>query len=288
MCDPAYARLPGARAEANAIVKRLTAPGALPAREDHRVDQSRRRNAAGARRPTILNALMARDWRIVHVSATANRLVRQRFRWGAVRRPGSIRTAIRAASCLSECSFLGPREIENMRVVPELVFVNCCHLAARNSAQLVRKYDRARFAATVAEEADQHRRALRHRRRLGGRRCDRQRVRDDVLRCNIAVRAPVPRRSCRCSRGGAGGGRQHVGGVVSVLRRPGLDLQASGGRRAERCPPVDRASLGSPSAIGLENALETLEVESKFQGRTGEAQRVRLYNISRTGSAPLG
>ena len=43
-----------------------------------------------------------------------------------------------------------------MRVVPELVFVNCCHLGARDSAELLRnpevgRYDRAMFAAGVAE-----------------------------------------------------------------------------------------------------------------------------------------
>ncbi len=38
---------------------------------------------------------------------------------------------------LSDGTFLGPHEIHNMRVVPELVFVNCCHLAARSAAQLL-------------------------------------------------------------------------------------------------------------------------------------------------------
>ena len=56
---------------------------------------------------------------------------------------------------LSNNTFLGPHEIEKMRVVPELVFVNCCHLAARNIGQLLDsdalRYDRARFAAGVAE-----------------------------------------------------------------------------------------------------------------------------------------
>ena len=31
---------------------------------------------------------------------------------------------------LSDNTFLGPREVQAMRVVPELVFLNCCHLAA--------------------------------------------------------------------------------------------------------------------------------------------------------------
>jgi hypothetical protein len=61
---------------------------------------------------------------------------------------------------LSDRTFLGPREIRNMRVVPELVFVNCCHLAARDPTQFLRDdtspfyrpYDRARFASGVAAE----------------------------------------------------------------------------------------------------------------------------------------
>ena len=54
---------------------------------------------------------------------------------------------------LSGDAFLGTREIRNMRTVPELVFVNCCHLAARTPAELLRgTYDRSRFAANVAEE----------------------------------------------------------------------------------------------------------------------------------------
>ena len=54
---------------------------------------------------------------------------------------------------LSNGTFLGPREIGSMRVVPELVFVNCCHLAARNAAEVLgRPPDRALFAAGVAEK----------------------------------------------------------------------------------------------------------------------------------------
>ena len=37
-----------------------------------------------------------------------------------------------------------------MRTVPELVFVNCCHLGARRRRQLLNTYDRAEFASGVA------------------------------------------------------------------------------------------------------------------------------------------
>src|SRR5204863_5221743 len=52
---------------------------------------------------------------------------------------------------LSNGTFLGPNEISNMRTVPELVFVNCCHLGAADADQLLKtKYDRAEFASGVA------------------------------------------------------------------------------------------------------------------------------------------
>ena len=52
---------------------------------------------------------------------------------------------------LSNGTFLGPDEIRNMRTVPELVFVNCCHLGSgrcRSAAE--HRYDRAEFASGVA------------------------------------------------------------------------------------------------------------------------------------------
>ena len=38
---------------------------------------------------------------------------------------------------LSNGTFLGPDEIRNMRTVPELVFVNCCHLGSADAEQLL-------------------------------------------------------------------------------------------------------------------------------------------------------
>jgi len=41
--------------------------------------------------------------------------------------------------------------VKAMRTVPELVFLNCCHLAARDAKSVLAPYDRAQFAATIAE-----------------------------------------------------------------------------------------------------------------------------------------
>ncbi|MFN7631629.1 MAG: CHAT domain-containing protein [Cyanobacteriota bacterium] len=80
---------------------------------------------------TIINKLMERDWRVVHISGH-----------GMLPEAGNPRGVV-----LSDGLYLGPQEIGMMRVVPELVFVNCCHLAAS-----AKPYNRAKFAASVAEQ----------------------------------------------------------------------------------------------------------------------------------------
>ena len=121
----------------------------------------------GADALTVINALMERDWRIVHIART-RRAARDA---GPVpTKPGDPPQQLinPRGVVLSGDSFLGPREIQSMRVVPELVFVNCCHLAA-----LVGRGADVRPAALCRERrrrADQHWRALCRGRRLGGRR----------------------------------------------------------------------------------------------------------------------
>ena len=126
-----------------------------------------------------------------------------------------------------------------MRVVPELVFVNCCHLARAQRRPAARKRPpiRPRFAAGVADAADPHRRALRRRRGLGGRRRGGARVRHELLQGAAAQRA-VRRRGRRRAGGGAEGGRQHLG-RLPVLRRPGLAARQVGSAAA-----ADRGGAG--------------------------------------------
>jgi tetratricopeptide (TPR) repeat protein len=120
-----YGKLPGALAEAKAVVKQLTGPGGIAASRVVRlVDQ----DDATA----IINALLQRRYRIVHIAGHGE--------------PGGAGGVV-----MSGDTFLGPREIESMRTVPELVFVNCCHLAARDAGDTLRPFDRSEFAANVAE-----------------------------------------------------------------------------------------------------------------------------------------
>jgi triacylglycerol esterase/lipase EstA (alpha/beta hydrolase family) len=136
MADPArYPRLPGALAEGKAVARQLGAIGGIPPQRltallDHD-DAS-----------TVINALYARRYRIVHIAGHGEPRTEDQ--------PGQPGTE--GGVVMSGGTFLGPHEIGNMRTVPELVFVNCCHLAAREPGQTLRDFDRSGFAAGVADQ----------------------------------------------------------------------------------------------------------------------------------------
>jgi CHAT domain-containing protein len=123
-----YGPLPGALAEAQAVVAQLGGSGGIGA---ERVTALLEHNDARS----VINALLARRYRIVHVA-------------------GHGEAGLDGGVVLSDGTFLGPREIETMRTVPELVFVNCCHLAGREAAQTLAPpaLERSTFAAGVADK----------------------------------------------------------------------------------------------------------------------------------------
>ena len=130
-CPPEYPRLLGARSEALAVRGCLTADAGLDVIDLISEDPS----VAGASAREVVNALFEKPWRIVHIAGHGMP--------GTGSSPGGV--------VLSSGSFLGPDEFRNMRVVPELVFVNCCHLGAADAAQLLNtRFDRAEFASGVA------------------------------------------------------------------------------------------------------------------------------------------
>jgi CHAT domain-containing protein len=122
-----YPPLPGARAEAIAVATRLTSGSAG-------VDAARVRALTSGNDDArnIINALFERPYRIVHVAGH-----------GAPGPDGGV--------VLSGGTYLGAAEVKAMRVVPELVFLNCCHLAALDAKTVLAPFDRAEFAATIAE-----------------------------------------------------------------------------------------------------------------------------------------
>ena len=128
-CDPAmYPRLEGARKEAIAVAERLSSPGSgiAPEKVLSLVDQNDAQ--------TIINALFERRYRVVHIAGH-----------GAYSANGGVVLS-------GKDTYLGANEVRAMRTVPELVFLNCCHLAGRDAATTLRPYDRAAFAANIAEE----------------------------------------------------------------------------------------------------------------------------------------
>ena len=128
LCDPTiYPRLEGARREAAAVAARLTAPGSGIAAD--KVCALIDRNDA----QSIINALFERRYRVVHVAGHGEGGVN-----GGVVLSGNK-------------TFLGANEVKSMRTVPELVFLNCCHLGGHDAATTLKPYDRAKFAATIAE-----------------------------------------------------------------------------------------------------------------------------------------
>ncbi len=131
-CPKEYPRLYGARREAEAVCTCLTQPGAL---DKNLVNAliSAEVSQVGSNARTVVNALFEKPWRIVHIAGHGMP--------GVNGQPGGV--------VLSNGTFLGPDEIRNMRQVPELVFVNCCHLASGDADQLL-NYDRASFASGVA------------------------------------------------------------------------------------------------------------------------------------------
>jgi CHAT domain-containing protein len=130
-CPPEYPRLFGARSEALAVRDCLKGDGALDVMDLISEDPSE----AGATARAVVNALFEKPWRIVHIAGHGVP--------GGSGAPGGV--------VLSNGTFLGPDEIGTLRTVPELVFVNCCHLGAADTAQLLNtRYDRAEFASGVA------------------------------------------------------------------------------------------------------------------------------------------
>ena len=121
-CPPGYPPLLGALDEAAAVCTCLTGHGALD-RERVKALISDDPTQAGPDARTVVDALFERAWRIVHIAGHGEL---PSAKGGT---PGGV--------VLSNDTFLGPDEIATMRVVPELVFVNCCHLAARSVDQLL-------------------------------------------------------------------------------------------------------------------------------------------------------
>lgn len=130
--DPAtdYARLPGAREEARRVADQLSAQYQVTTVISEESDSSDRTT-------DILNALFAHDYRIVHIASHGDYNARKPACSGAVIGPNNM--------------FLTAMELKQLRTVPPLVFLNCCHLGRIGSlSNLFGHFHR--FASSVSEQ----------------------------------------------------------------------------------------------------------------------------------------
>ena len=133
--------LPGAQQEAAAVAKRLESAGfevTQSIAKDHR---------------HVLNALYARDYRLLHLAAHGvyeYELPPMPSRPGEPCPDAPPKPRKVTGMVLGDDLFLTPVEINQMRVVPELVFINCCFLGRVNEPALRR--DRSGLAANLATQ----------------------------------------------------------------------------------------------------------------------------------------
>ena len=126
---PDFADLPGAREEARQVAEQLAA-AAYDVTDC--IDQTA---------TPIMEALHKESWRVLHLAGHG---VHEYARAGATARGGTISGMVIGAD-----SFLTPGDIAQMRFVPELVFVNCCHLGRVDGP---RDLDRLGLAANLGAE----------------------------------------------------------------------------------------------------------------------------------------
>lgn len=124
--SPDFADLPGARDEALSVVGTLANAG---------YDVTDR---IGEQTPAILEALHREKWRILHLAGHG------------VHEYKSARMAVaRSGMVIGLDTILTPGDIEQMRWVPELVFINCCHLGRIDG---LGKTEPGVLAANLAEQ----------------------------------------------------------------------------------------------------------------------------------------
>jgi hypothetical protein len=246
-----YPPLPGAREEGTVVMEALCASGVLGA---ERVLALTERPDATA----VISALLDRPWRIVHIA-------------GHGEAPKDSPTKVSRGVVLDGDHFLGPDEIRAMRVIPELVFVNCCHLAGWREGQTLATFDPAGFAASVAQQLIEI-----------GVRC--------VVACGWAVEDGPAHEFARGFYGAlvaqqtfleaVGAGREACW-AANPMGKSWAAYQCYGDPswrfRAARAVVSDAGAFGSPEDLVLE--LETIVTECRYMGANTERQRKRLERL---------
>ncbi len=153
--DPTLPRLPAAREEAREVADLFTAQIKPATGLVKRLICGPGPRDVGPDARTVINSLLERDWRIIHITGHGEPPDRPT---SDASKSGMVPVALDPRGVvLSSGTYLGPREIATMAVVPELVFVNCCYSAVGDPERVLEQpdashQDRSRFAAGVAQE----------------------------------------------------------------------------------------------------------------------------------------
>ena len=261
-CPEEYPPLPGAWKEATAVYETLA--GTFASRVERLIGDAPLADGYDARE--IVNALFRRGWRVVHIAGHGELPAED----------GSIGGVVLSA----RGTFLGPAEIKAMRVVPELVFINCCHLGATSNEIVLAGgrtapslHDRARFASSVARELI----------KIG-------------VRCVIAAGWAVDDEAAKEFAGTFYGslleGQRFIDAVRDARRAAYRNHEGSNTWAAYQCygdpdwqltrdrdgreKPSKHEFDGVTSVAGVKLALETLLVQKKHQGYRSTRQLERL------------
>jgi tetratricopeptide (TPR) repeat protein len=144
--SPDFPPLPGAAAEARAVAKHL---------RDGGYGQVVELVEADATPEATLNALYARPYRILHLAGHGA------FEYAvygdddqAQTEDGDVDGSTKSITgmVLGKGIFLTPAEVEQMRFVPELVFINCCHLGEMTGEAKRKPTPYHKLAANVAAQ----------------------------------------------------------------------------------------------------------------------------------------
>jgi hypothetical protein len=293
-CPDEYPPLPAAREEAKAVAGLLRAPDKLGA-ERVTLLVGDDPEARGPDAMSVINALLHRGhtWRIVHIAGhgAPPEDTDPEPKDGEGRDPGDSDPR---GVVLSGGNFLGPREIQSLRTVPELVFVNCCYLAARNPSELLNPpppYNRAEFASGVAVALIE----------LG-------------VRCVIAAGWAVedgPARvfattfyealldgrrfseavaSAREKARDAGGEGSNTWAAYQCYGDPDWTLQREGADAQAPSRPIAEEFTGVASSTGLVLALENLAVDSTYrkEPKEQEAQHMKIRHLEARFKVSMG
>jgi CHAT domain-containing protein len=267
-CPANYPPLPGAWKEAADVYAYLKGPGGLdPSLVRGLLSDDPAQKGPDAHK--VINALLERQWRMIHIAGHGALPAENGTPGGVV---------------LSNGTFLGAAEIKTMRAVPELVFVNCCHLAARSPDQLLGGeqppgYDRVRFASGVAEELIKI-----------GVKCVVAAgwAVDDVAAATFATTfyasllggdrfidaAAKARQAAYNKEENTWAAYQCYGDSDWVLRRDGREADGP-----SSTPGEEFEEVGSATALKL--ALETIVVQTTFQGFSPEAQLEKVRSLQK-------